>query len=90
MTYWGCCTNLATDEELDSHQSMIDGSKSASLATARRAIGTDLVRWAREHGYDRSFPLKNDWHVGHFRSVFLGRRCIYVVWSAFEFIWLEE
>ncbi len=32
--------------------------------------------------------IKNDYHVRYFKSVFKGKRCIFLVWSATEFIFI--
>lgn len=41
-------------------------------------------------GYDlhpkQGLTLKNDWHVGYYRSVYRGRKCYYLVWSAIEYV----
>ncbi len=37
-------------------------------------------------GYDRSFPIGNDWHVAYYRSTYQGKPCVYFVWSAIEYV----
>ncbi len=63
-------------------------SREVTYATMRRRV-TGLLETAGELGYDRSFPLRTDWHVSYHRSVFRGRRCYYFVWSAIEYIFVE-
>jgi hypothetical protein len=55
-----------------------------------------MLQWAIDHNYDsrsnaadsHGLTLRSDWAVGYYRSVFRGRPCYYLVWSAIEFIWV--
>jgi hypothetical protein len=41
-------------------------------------------------GHPRAgLTLKQDWHVGYYRSTFRGKPCYYMVWSAIEYIWTK-
>lgn len=53
----------------------------------------DVFGWAFARGYGfmkPSLTLKHDWHVSYHKSTFQGQPCFYLVWSAIEFIWLEQ
>jgi hypothetical protein len=52
----------------------------------RRCVG--LADKAKELGYGRWLTLKGDWHVSYHRSIYRGRPCYYMVWSAIEYIWV--
>lgn len=68
--------------------------KEISYDTAVRRIGTDelkrifpMYNWGRGKG----LRLKNDRHVSYYLSIFDGKRCVGVDWSAIDHIWtLEE
>jgi hypothetical protein len=40
-------------------------------------------------GYGNGLRLKNDWHVGFYRSRYEGKPCYYLVHSAIEYIWID-
>ena len=67
------------------------GTRAASpstLAEFRKVV--DTTDFEREAGYDADFPLDGDWHVEYCRSVMPdGREAFYLVWSAFEYIWVK-
>jgi hypothetical protein len=89
---WKSCPQLV-DDELDAHRQMIADARDVTYRTFRRAV-QGLDEWAAGVGYDPphtkvGLPLARDWHVAYFRSHWNGQRCYFLVWSAFEFIWLE-
>ena len=53
-----------------------------------------LIWWAELRGYRRNvnhgLTLKDDWHVGFYKSTFEGKPCYFVRWSAIEFIWVKS
>lgn len=67
---------------------MVDRARQISRQTFRRHV--DLTRFAKGLGYDRHFPITRDYHVRYFRSVYQGRRCYYLVWSAIEHVFTER
>lgn len=69
---------------------MIDAGVQITYRTFRKHLGKQLLQWAAEHGYDRYLPLSKDWHVTYYRGVYAGRRCLYLCWSAIEFIWVQH
>jgi hypothetical protein len=72
---------------------MKDRAVEVSYRTAR-SYCEGLIDWACSVGYSRrrsqGLALRDDWHVGYYRSVFRGRRCYYVKWSAIEYIWVKK
>lgn len=52
-----------------------------------------VIDWALSKGYDRNkrqgLTLKDDWHVGYYRSTYQGRPCYFLCWSGIEFIWTQ-
>lgn len=60
---------------------------SISLDTFRRAIGPE--QWAEIQaslGYDRTFPIRRDWHVGYFKGVYRGVAAVFLRHSRIEHI----
>jgi hypothetical protein len=51
-----------------------------------------LLRWATSVRYDKrknkGLTLRDDTHVGYFKSHYKGAPCYYVAWSAIEHVWL--
>lgn len=71
---------------------MTDQAFDLTYDTMRRLLGEQLITWAIEHGYDRRPPgltLRQDWSVSYHRSKYRGRDCLYVKWSAIEFIFVR-
>jgi hypothetical protein len=73
---------------------MIEAARPIGYRTARHAIGRDALAstfpdydWRRR---PHDLTMKRDWHVGYYRSTFRGKRCVYVVHSAIEYIFVEE
>ena len=54
-----------------------------------------LDEWAEDHGYsldpaDGGLLLKDDWHVGYYRSTYRGQPCYYLDWSSIEHVWVLD
>lgn len=72
-------------------QSLMSQEQSISLATFRSKIGPEQWAWIQRHlGYDRSFPISKDWHVGYYRSVYRGKPAYFLRHSRIEYIFTEE
>lgn len=72
---------------------MLEQERTITYDSFRRGVGGEqLDRWAVDHGYElhakRGLTLKSDWHVSYHASCFNGKRCYYLVWSAYEHIWV--
>lgn len=71
---------------------MIDRARDVSYRTMLKHCPT-LREWAREKGYGPmnqggfGLFLQNDPCVSFAKSVFRGKPCYFVTWSAIEFIW---
>lgn len=83
------CTDIPMAQVADL-QDMTERGRQISYATARRHIGRDALA-AAFPGYDWSrrpqgLTMRRDWHVEYYRSRFRGAPCIYVKWSAIEFV----
>lgn len=65
--------------------------KPITWRTIRRALGPQLDRWAKEHGYEtdsrRGLTLAKDFAVRFYRSVYDGMPAWVVEWSRIEFVW---
>lgn len=85
-------TNCTQCESDDVH-AMLDMAVEVSYATVQQHCA-GLDDWAQQMGYHHNgrfgLTLKADWHVGFYRSVFLGRRCYIVRHSAIEHIWVKD
>jgi hypothetical protein len=73
---------------------MTDRGVELDYETFRDEVGSSLDDWAEAHHYSLvasdGLTLKADWHVAYYRSRFDGKACLYLVWSAFEHIWVSE
>jgi hypothetical protein len=81
MKYVGRCVEL--NKEGIEH--MVEHSQEITLEEFRRHA-EDLERLTAMLGYSSSFPIENDWHVRYFKSHYRGRPCVYMDWSAIEFV----
>jgi hypothetical protein len=91
-TYETCCVDIPQYQVADL-QAMIDAGRDVTYETFQRHCA-GLAEWAVEHGYEGphergGLHIKNDWHVGYFKSTFRGRPCYYMSWSGIEFIWTK-
>jgi hypothetical protein len=88
------CTNCwgPDNAELDY---MLEHEREVTYRTfVRNCRGPDFRRWLRQHGYvghaRRGMTLKRDRCVEYGKSIFKGRKCYFIRWSAIEFIWVKE
>ena len=66
---------------------MTAGARQITLATLRRHIEPEeWESFVSALGYDRSFPIRRDWHVGYFKGRYRGKPCYYVDHSRIEHI----
>ena len=89
--YEASCPELG--ERVDALNAMIEAQVETTYsAMLRNCAG--MMEWADRIGYERypaqGLTLKNDWHVGYYRSEFEGKPCYFLRWSAMEFIWVKE
>ena len=75
-------------------QDMTDRRKEITYATAAKHISTKALQdifpfytWGR-FGDDNGLRMKDDYAVGYYRSWYRGTRCIYIVYSAIEYIFV--
>lgn len=81
-------TSCVECEDVDALSQMIEDAEQLTYRTFRKHLGPQLLVWAREKGYDRDLPLQRDWHVTYYRSTFGSDPCLFLCWSAIEFIWI--
>lgn len=89
FTYVGCCIELDGDDI----NAMSDTRTNISNDRFRRLIGTEAYRWlSRELGYvpGEKLTLRSDWHVSYHRSTYQGKPCLFLVWSAIEYVFTQE
>jgi hypothetical protein len=85
LSYVTCCINSTAG----AIQDMIDLERQVTYRTALKRIGrAELARTFPDYDWHRrgGLTMKRDWHVGYYRSRYLGRPCYFVRWSAIEFI----
>lgn len=72
----------------DDINAMRDTAKQISYQTFRKSLtSTAFAAICDGLGYKRGeLTLKKDWHVGYYRGTYLGKPCVYLVWSAIEYI----
>lgn len=85
------CTELSQADVPDLHKMVNEGIE-ISFNTFRRACNWAPI--ARELGYrvghgGRELHIKDDWAVRFHRSFWCGKPCVYMKWSAIEFIFVE-
>ena len=93
MRFIGDCSGLGN--HLEALSSMIEKATPVTYRTFRRHIGGDeLDQWASNHGYSLHYSsgliLKNDWHVAYYKSKWYDRLCYFLVWSAYENVWVKD
>lgn len=88
MQYVTCCVNIPMCR-VGELQDMIDRAQRITYRTARRRIGQALAQVFPDYDWSnrpRHLPMKRDWHVGYYRSVYRGKPVVYVRHSAIEYI----
>ncbi len=69
---------------------MIDRAREITYKTFLKHV--DWREVSEMFGYDLSpkqgLTLKNDWHIGYYKSVYKGRPCYYLTHSAIEYIFI--
>jgi hypothetical protein len=87
--YLECCINSTAK---DIH-AMIDAASDVTITTVRR--NCDIADFEKQLGYDTGaerggLRLKDDWHVGYYKSIYKGQPCYYIKHSAIEYIFVKE
>lgn len=83
-SYNTCCVNADGESITD----MIDKTREITARTFFKHISLKEVSTLL--GYDRHFPIKNDYHVSYYKSVFKNEPCYYLTHSAIEYIWTKN
>ena len=82
------CVNSGSGEAITD---MVDKSKEIKFRTFFKKVS--LKELASMLGYEidprKGLTLKNDYHVGYYKSVYRCKACYYVTWSAIEYIFQE-
>ena len=73
----------------DDINEMKEEARQVSISTIRRRC-SKFTYWCRKLGYDKSFPIDNDWHVTYWKSFYRGLQCYYVTHSGIENIWVKN
>lgn len=67
---------------------MVDSSREITYKTFFKYVSLSEV--ANMLGYEtdprKGLTIKNDWHVGYYKSVYRGKPCYYVRWSGIEYV----
>lgn len=85
LQYVTCCIYSTADAIRD----MVDQERQVSYRTALKHIGRAELAFVfpdYEWGHARGLRMHNDWHVGYYRSRYLGKPCYFVRHSAIEYI----
>lgn len=85
MEYITCCINSTADAIRD----LIEHERAITYRTALKRIGrTNLARVFPDYDWrgQGGLTMKRDWHVGYYKSRYLGRPCYFVRHSAIEYI----
>ena len=83
--YLTCCV----DSDGRSIDQMVDAGREVKNETFRRKLGPDAYReLEKRFGYGRHLSLADDYHVRYFTSIYRGQKCIYMVHSAIEYIYV--
>jgi len=71
---------------------MVDRSREITYQTFFKHV--DWREVTEMFGYDyhpaKGLTLKNDWHIGYYKSVYQGKPCYYLKHSAIEYIFVNE
>jgi hypothetical protein len=88
--YETCCVNIDR-KDVNKLCECIDNAKEITYNTFKKYIGLEQVKSLMDDfGYTGSgLHIKNDYHVAYFKSKFKGKKCVYVTWSAIEYIFTE-
>lgn len=77
--------------DYESIQALTASEKPISLAMFRARIGP--AQWKElqaKLGYDRSFPISKDWHVGYYSGTYRGVPCVFLRHSRIEWIFTHR
>lgn len=83
-TYIGDCAGLGDGDAINAMRDVAEAALHEEMAEH-----CDLDTLAERLGYDEELRLQDDWHVAYYKSTYEGRDCFYLVWSAFEHIFVE-
>ncbi len=65
-----------------------DTERQITRKTFARKLGPDQWGWIQRHlGYDKNLPISQaDWQIPYFKGRYRGVPAVFLVWSAFEYI----
>lgn len=94
MSGWVFLTDCVSSNDGAAIQAMVDEAVDITYGTARKHLGDALTKLELRLGYDTGrmrggLRMRKDWAVGYARSYYQGRECIYVRWSAIEYIFVR-
>jgi hypothetical protein len=73
----------------ESINAMKDGSVDISRSTfVRHTDNESRQDIERSLGYGKDFSITKDWHVGYSKGTYRGKPCVYMTWSAIEYIFV--
>ena len=88
--FWTSCAGLS-GPQVDCLGVMKDDGEEVSYEAFREAVGGDVLdAWASQHNYDDDLKLSDDPHVAYYRSAWNSLPVYFLVWSAFEMIFVPE
>jgi len=90
----GDCASIGM-EHVDELMAMTDRARTITRRTfCRWSDAHDRRDWERCRGYsltsDGGLTAAKDWAIAYYRSTWYGRPCVYIVWSAYEVIFVGE
>lgn len=91
-TYRFRCSDLDRQDLVDHLHDMVEKARQITFRTFAKHC--DWRPFAISHGYQtgkgKDLRLQNDWAVNFFRSTWRGQVCYYIVWSAYECVFLKD
>lgn len=85
MEYNTNCVN-STAKLIDN---MIDKSVEITAPELSKIIGKPLIDIQMKIGYGDWMSIDDDWAVRFYKSTYDGKNCVYILWSAIEWIYTD-
>ncbi len=90
-TFYTNCIHADGDAIHEMKAKAVDVSYRTMLARCHGVVDLSIsLSYVRRRDQDHGLTMKNDWHVGYYKSAYQGKPCYYLVYSGIEYIWTKD
>ena len=90
-TFYTNCIHADGDSIYEMRTQAVEVSYRTMLARCEGVVDLSVsLGYERRRNQGSGITLKNDWHVGYYKSAYQGKPCYYLTYSGIEYIWTQD